>query len=173
MQSMRRRAMDMDPPLLEMQDTTHQVANGRLVIQQRDRAVTLDSPASGVLVMLPAFDRGEGTPLLSSIIEEDIQERIAHVLSFLATTLDALDTAPRITHVVPIAALFGVDYVGWRTRAERDANPNMMTMNMLGSGNPFVHLDPPAIARHALRAERHEVAADFTALLRDRSRQHR
>jgi TIR domain len=172
MQSMRRRAMDMDPPLLEVQDTTHQVANGRLVIQQRDRAVTLDSPASGVLVMLPTFDRDGGTALLSSIIEEDIRERIAHVLSFLAATLDALDTANRMTYVVPIAALVGVDYVGWRTRAERDANPNMMTMNMQGSGTPFVLLDPPAIARHALRAERHEVAADFTALLRDRSRQY-
>lgn len=173
MQSLRRRAMDMDPPLLEMQDTSHQAANGRLVIQQRDRAITLDSPASAVVVMLPAFDRGRGAPLLSSIIEEDLQERIAHVLAFLAETLGALDTANRITHVVPIAALVGADYVGWRTRAERDANPNMMAMNMQGSGNPFVQLDSPAITRPALIAEQHEIAADFTALLRDRGRQNR
>jgi hypothetical protein len=111
--------------------------------------------------------------LLPSIIEEDLQEWVAHVLAFLAATLDALDTGNRISHVVPIAALFGVDHLGWRTRAERDANPNMMTMNIWGSGNSAVQLDPPAITRHALSAERHEIAADFTALLRDRSQRHR
>jgi hypothetical protein len=103
---------------------------------------------------------------LSAVIEEDVKSDIEAVLLFAAQLLARIDPDERLTHYAPVVALIGSSHGAWRTRAEHEASPDSMTMNIGALGQIAANLSPPARTRLALARDAKEIAEDLTILLR-------
>jgi hypothetical protein len=140
--------------------------SARLVQEHGVAVVAVDEEGS-LLVVQPAIERHEWRSTgITSIIEEDIQERLARTLRFGGRVLDHIDGAQRLTHVAVVVAMRGVGHMPWRTRAEQQRNPNAATMSMRGSEHVAVTLSPPVRRRPALLHDTERLAEDFSVRLR-------
>jgi hypothetical protein len=145
--------------------TTSAMSGNSLIIKQTRSWLALD--AEGTVVVLWPLRRGAQPRGLSAVIEEDVRSDIEGALRFIDRLLGVIDARGGITHVAPVVALLAAGYGAWRTRAEQEASPNSMTMNITAGDEPAVaRLSPPARLRAALRDEPAELAADLTVLLR-------
>jgi hypothetical protein len=155
-------------PVLDLSNATRTEHTPRSVTLRQDRAfVTVDSRGT-VAVGGPASE--DPRAMLPTIIEEDIRDRLERAIRFTARVLDRFDGQGRLTHLTPIAALVGAGAIGWRTRAEHQANPNSMRISsgLMRSGHStrlLARLDPPVRPRTALEAEAATLAEDLTVHL--------
>ena len=154
-----------DPAVLDPSSgTTNRIVDNALLLEQETASILL-TPDGSVRITTPARtpERKMG---LSVLIEEHIQECILDSLRFAAQTLDRIDPVNRFTDVVPVAALLGAGYSGWRTRAEHEAEPSSMAVGMGQPERAVVHLDPPTRKRAALSQAAGQVSEDLLVLLR-------
>lgn len=143
-------------------ETRTTLDRGSLVVAQHQGRIVLD--ADGTLVIAgPAETPND---FMSSLIQEDIVDRLATALRFAGAVLDRLDAGGRVTDVAPAAALARLSYTSWRTRADAQREHGRLTMNVQGDELVVVTLRPPSRRRRALTAEATEIAADLAELLR-------
>jgi hypothetical protein len=135
-----------------------------LVVSQRNAEMTLNEQGS-VRVSRPARDTGSqpGTAI-PSIVEEDVQERVAAAIRYAGWLLDRVDSAHRLSRVAVGCRLVGAGYMPWRTRAEVAASPNRADMNL--SGRESAESKPVVLARAALLLDTVRQAQDITVRLR-------
>jgi hypothetical protein len=143
----------------------------------RGHALELVQPRASILldergtirVLQPAEQETDplGRVAISSIIQEDVKERIERSIRFAGATLEHIDAPRRVSDVVIVVALVGAGSMPWRTRAEQAASPNQATMSMLGSREVVpVELAPARRPRAALLQQADRLAEDLTVLLR-------
>jgi hypothetical protein len=169
---LQREAMFSVNATLDPQAATKPSINGdRLQITQDAAEVAIH--ADGTILISRAAVSSSGvnrTGVITSIVEEEMRERIAGALRFALEVLDRIDPSHRITDVVAAAALRDAGHTPWRTRAEVTASPGSATMPMGSGDNGPVTLSPPMVRRVALVHEADRIAEDLAVLLR---RQHR
>ncbi len=166
----RREALFGVVPVLDPDEGTKPSIQGNaLVVEQSRSSVFIDELGSIRLIQPARRTEARGRGELPVLLQEDIQERIARGLRFAALLLDQVDPIHRITDVVPVVALVGVGSMGWRTRAEHEAQPNTYPAGH-GSSTVQVHLTPAAHKRATLTHETDRLAEDFTVLLRRQMR---
>jgi len=136
-----------------------------LVIEQAGASLRIDE-AGTVRLLLPARheDRSARNGI-SSIIEEEVRERLERALRRGGTVLDRLDRARHRTDIAVVVALLGGGWLPWRTRAEQAANPGTATMGT-GGDRLIVPERPLVRSRAAFARERSALALDLTVLLR-------
>jgi hypothetical protein len=128
--------------------------------------VRLDEAANLVVVQKALEESAWRAGTISSLIEEEITERIVRAIRFSARVLGHVDPAQRVTHVVPVVGLRGGGYMPWRTRAEQERSPNAATMGMGNADHIVVALSPPVRRRAALAHDVQRLAEDLTVRLR-------
>ena len=136
------------------------------LVQEHGVAVAALDEEGSLLIVQPAVDREVWRSVIASIIEEEIQERVARVLRFSGQILDHVDGAQRLTHVAVVVAMRGAGHMPWRTREEQQRSPNAATMSMRASEEVAVTLSPPVRRRAALLYDTQRLAEDFVVRLR-------
>ena len=136
---------------------------GTISLSQPDGRLFSLSENGNLLLSMPAISRSGGIPC---VLIEDVEDILLRALGLAAHTLEAIDSAGKLSRVVVAARVSDMDYVAWRTRAEHAASPNTVTHNLFGNAQPeAITLSPPDMARAALRYDRQAIAVDLTALL--------
>lgn len=92
------------------------------------------------------------------IVEEVVQERLGTALDFAAGVIDRVDRTQRLTNLIVMVPLSGVEHRGWRTRAQHASNPNSVQM-----GHGGMRERPPI----TLTIRRAALGLDRTALIED------
>ncbi|TFL15301.1 DUF4062 domain-containing protein [Pusillimonas caeni] len=144
------------------------IESGELVLQQPNGTrIQLNEQGSIFLRVPLASQKGSANQNLHSvfaIIEEHVQKAIESAIAYGAWVFDHIDDTHRLSHVAIAASLDASDFLGWRTQAEQDANPNSGTMRLGQSEDRLpVQVDRP---RAALRFEAHDLAEDLLVPLR-------
>jgi hypothetical protein len=147
--------------------TTTRVVGGVIVVAQEGGArVSIDARGT-ITVMTPANRPRERDDWMPALIEEDLREDIAQAIRFALATLDrVLDRNERLSDIAITAVIRDPGHAGWRTRAERDRNPNRSEINMHAKEVITARLDPLTRKRAAARQQVEHLAADLTATLR-------
>jgi len=136
-----------------------------LVIEQEGASLRIDE-AGTVRLLLPARHEGPYARLgLSSLIEEEVRERLERALRLGGTVLNRLDRARHLTDIAVVVALLGGGWLPWRTRADQAANPGTTPMGT-GGDRLIVPERPLVRSRAAFARERSALALDLTVLLR-------
>lgn len=135
-----------------------------LRLVQPDAEVWLTEDGT-VGVMQPAQTSSGGVGL-SAIVHEDVEERLGAGLGYIADVLDHVDSLRRLSDVTWVAGLIRGGHGAWRSRAEHQASPHQMSMNIQGRDWILVPAVPRRVPRPALRARRAELAADLAVQLR-------
>ena len=140
-----------------------------LVLSQEGVSIEISS-AGDLVVHQAAIEASRDSLELPALIEEDVRQSLVVGLNFATTILGSIDSVHRLSHVAIIAALTGVSYQAWRTRAEHAASPNAITMGW--SQDPaIVHLNPGVRKRAEIGQRTEELADDLTVLLRHELKQ--
>jgi hypothetical protein len=137
-----------------------------LVIEQADASIHVDE-AGAIRLLVKATTEGERRGAFDSsvLIEEDVRHRIGVGLRFAAWGLDQIDARKTVTEVAIVAGLVGASYMGWRTRAEHDADP---TSYQAGRADDRVVVPPTpfVVSRCGYRRRVASLAEDLMVLLR-------
>jgi Domain of unknown function (DUF4062) len=137
-----------------------------LAIRQANAEITLDEDGS-IRISRPARDtapRGRIASGISSLVEEDVRDRIAAALRYTGWLLDHIDGSHRLTRVGLACRLDGIGYMPWRTREEVAASPNQASISMTGIESAD---SPPVILpRVALLFDGTAKAEDITVRFR-------
>jgi len=147
--------------------TDTSIKGDAISLKQRDSgaAVTL-SETGDIMVAQPATRRQQNwVSGIPSIVEEEITEGVTRALRFVVQVLDRINLHQRISHVAPVAALREAAYLPWRTREERDHNPNTVMCNSLGQDQVEAVLSPPTCMRAALSNDTTRLSQDLTIKL--------
>ncbi|MGH3275058.1 MAG: hypothetical protein ACRDNZ_12150, partial [Streptosporangiaceae bacterium] len=95
-----------------------------LLIRQQNAEITVNEQGS-VRVSRPGRDAGsQPTTSIPSLIEEEVQDRVAAAIHFAGWLLERVDQTHRLSRVALGCRLDGVGYMPWRTRAEVAASPS-------------------------------------------------
>lgn len=140
-----------------------------LVLRQERGAAIRVTEEGSISLRLPLDEQhplGRGFDGTSGmvILEEAVQQRLGTALDFAAGVIDRVDRTQRLTHLIVTARLTGVEYRGWRTRAQHASNPNSVQM-----GHGGMRERPPiilAIRRAALGLDRAALIEDILVPLR-------
>ena len=100
---------------------------------------------------------GVGIP---SLVEEDVQDRVADAIHYAGWLMDHVDPTHRLSRVALGCRLDGVGYLPWRTRAKAAASPNSASMNL--SGRESAKSAPVVLPRAALLLDGARQAEDIT-----------
>jgi hypothetical protein len=100
------------------------------------------------------------------LIEEDVRDAIASAVRFSAWLLGEKDSVRRLSECVVLAALAEAGYLGWKTRAEHDANPNRVSTSVSSADFVLVPEQPRVRGRASIHNEEEEIAEDLVARLR-------
>jgi len=118
--------------------------------------VPLDEPRTG--------GRGFDPMNTMVIIEEEVQQRLGTALDYAADVIDHVDRTQRLMQLVVAARLSGVEYRGWRTRAQHASNSNSVQIGHSGTRErPPIIL---SVRRAALGLERSTLVDDILVPLR-------
>ena len=135
-----------------------------LVLAQESVSIEISSTGD-IVVRQAAVTAGRDSLELAALIEEDVRESLGVALKFATTILDRIDSVHRLSHVAIIAALTGVSYQPWRTRAEHARSPNAGTLGWT-QDHTMVHLNPHVRTRAEISQRADELAHDLMVLLR-------
>lgn len=141
-----------------------------LVIQQNHSSVLLTQLGDVRIIQPTQREHERRSSYLPALIEEEVLEGIARALRFTAWLLDRVDPNRRLGSVAPLVALAGAGYMGWLTKAERDAHPNSVSMGIGGHDMTVATLTPMARPRPSLGSQAAVMAEDLTVLLKREKR---
>jgi hypothetical protein len=138
------------------------IEQGALVLQQEQGArLQLDEHASLLLRLPLAQAQRSGFPVL---LEEMVQQLLAHALTYSNWVLEHVDPTQRLSHIAAAARIGGSNTLAWRTQREQDASPNSISLDMsYGQVRPAVHVSEP---RAALRLNSARLIEDLLVPLR-------
>lgn len=160
-------ALFVEPKLFSKSKGVEHSIDGSTLVVEQERGARIRLDENGSLVLSLPLERTEGARRngfgVFAIIEEDVLRELAAAMAFSAWLLDRIDPTQRVTHVALAASIEASDYMGWRTQAEQDANPNSGTMRMGNAKQPVSSTDRP---RAALRFQAIELAEDLMVPLR-------
>lgn len=88
------------------------------------------------------------------------------MLRFANVILNFIDRDCKLSGVVPLVTLSGIQSMPWRTRAEQAASPNSAPVSIYSRNQPVVSLTPALQDRGDLGRRAKQWAEDFTVLLR-------
>jgi Domain of unknown function (DUF4062) len=140
------------------------VSGTALTVRQANADITVDEHGD-VRVSRPGRDAGGQRGVgISSLVEEDVRDRVAEAIHYAGWLLDRIDPTRRLSRVALACRLDGVDHLPWRTRAEVAASPNSAPMNL--SGRESADSPPVLLSRAALLMDGTRQAQDITVRLR-------
>ncbi|GFE76154.1 DUF4062 domain-containing protein [Novosphingobium sp. TCA1] len=149
--------------------TVSRLDGSDLVVSQ-DRGAAIRVTEQGAVALRLPLDAppssGRNLDLMSGmvIVEEAVQERLGTALGFAASVIERIDPTQRLTHLVVVVRLTGVEHRGWRTRAQHASNPNSLVMGHGGvSDRPPIVLP---VRRAALGLDRGALIEDIVVPLR-------
>jgi hypothetical protein len=105
-----------------------------LVIRQANAEIALDEQCS-IRISRPARvagGRAHAAPGITSLIEEDVRDRVADASHYAGWLLDYVDPTRRLSRVALACCLDGVGYMPWRTRQEAAASPDRANIGLSG-----------------------------------------
>ena len=157
-----------DAVLSHSYGTDTSISGDAIILEQRDSGAKITLSETGaIMVAQPATTQHDTwPPVIPSIIEEEITERVMRALRFAARVLDHVDPRQRVSHVAVAVALLEAGYLPWRTREERDRNLNSATMGFGGRDQIEAALSPPTRTRAALSSDTIQLSQDLTVRLR-------
>lgn len=138
---------------------------GSLVLrQERGPSVRLTEEGS-ILVRLPLRNTSDARMGgMDAIIQETVEERLRLALGYADWLLQHVDPSQRATHIAVGTRLVHTSYRPWRTLAEHQASPQVMSVDMHNEAKSEpVHLVKP---RAALRVERARLIEDLIVPMR-------
>ena len=151
--------------LFAVEAGTQTVVSGDwLVLSQEDTSIEVNS-AGDLVVQQAAVAASRDSLELATLIEEDVRQSLVVALKFATTILDRIDSVHRLAHVAIIAALTGVSYQAWRTRAEHAASPNAGALGWT-QDRIMVHLRPGVRTRAEIGQRADDLAHDLMVLFR-------
>ncbi len=153
------------PVFVGTEGVQYEVSKGALIIEQRSASVLVDPLGSVRILVPPRQDDGGRSFDLPVLIEEDVEERLLRSLRLAGWVLDRIDPSRRIGDVVPVAALLGQGYWGWKTRVEHERSRGTMQMGQAGE-RILAQLTPASRRRTALLHDTQTLGRDLTVLLR-------
>lgn len=148
--------------------TRTDLRSGWLVLSQETTSLEINS--TGQIVIRRLATRPRDHIELAALIEEDIESQLVLALQFAAALLERVDSLRRLSHVVVIAAVTGLSYEPWRTRAEHARSPTSGTLRTGGS-SVIAHLSPSTRPRGEMGQHSRELARDLMVLLRRQLRE--
>ena len=148
--------------------TRTDLRSGWLVLSQERASLEINS-AGHIVIRLSATGPRDYIEL-AALIEEDIESQLALALEFAAALLDRVDSVHRLSHVAVIAAVTGLSYEPWRTRAEHARSPSSGTLRT-GGASAIAHLNPSTRPRGEIGQRSRELAQDLMVLLRRQLRE--
>lgn len=138
--------------------------SGQLIFHQHSGGSFSLSENGTFKVSFPIVQTGSGWP---AIIVEDAEDALTTCFALLAHVLDLVDSGSRLARLVIALKTSGTDYVSWQTRAEYAKSGNGAQGVSYGQpGDEPVTMQPPDIARAALRYNRREISEDLISLLK-------
>jgi hypothetical protein len=140
------------------------IAGDQLILEQVDARVACTAEGSVTVALAAVPRRSPFGGSLSSLVIEEVEERLQNILAFVAGVLDELDPGQVWTEVSVTVGLLGCQHLGWRTREEAQRNPNQLSMNP-NSQDAIVDGRPPRRPRRDFRDGGEALAADLTELL--------
>jgi hypothetical protein len=140
------------------------VQGSALTIGQPDALVLVDQ-AGDICLNFPAVER-DTRAMLPALVEEDLHGALLRALRLTAWIADRIDPTTKLTHVAPVVALLGGNFLGWRTREEQSRHPNEMTISITVGDRVVVELAPAVRPRQSLAYDAAQMAEDFVVLLR-------
>lgn len=140
-----------------------------LRIAQERASVAIDGQGS-ICILQPATSQS-GRMMLSTLVQEEILQKIENALRFAGRILDDIDGPRRLSDVVPVAALLNAGFMPWKTQQEYEREPNSATMSG-ATDRVVVHLTPASRKRAGLLNTSRELAEDLMVLLRRELRSH-
>lgn len=160
-------ALFVEPKLFSKSKGVEQRIEGSALVLEQESGAKIELAEDGSLLLSLPLEPTDGRRLNGfggfAIIEEDVLRELAAALAFAAWLLEKIDPTHRVTHVALAASIEASDYMGWRTQAEQDANPNSGTMRM---GNAKQPVSSTGCPRAALRFKAIELAEDLMVPLR-------
>ena len=154
-----------DGPILDSREGTEVSVEGNmLVFSQQPCSFSVREDGSILFITRIRFtDQG-----LPTIIQEDVHDCIERFLNFSCAVLTSIDPTNRLSHCVPSVLITEAGFLEWRTRAEHEANPNSVAINIHNNSESLssVSLLPPHRTRSALRLNSGDLAEDLTVKLR-------
>jgi hypothetical protein len=114
--------------------------------------------------MLRAKSPGSPPRGIPSLIEEEVQDRVAAAIHYAGWLMEHVDPTHRLSRVALGCRLDGVGYMTWRTRAEVAASSSQAPMNL--SGRESAESEPVVLPRAALLHDVARQAEDITVRLR-------
>lgn len=137
------------------------VEGNAIVLSQPSQWISVHG--DGSIVINASVSSGE---MHLALIEESVREVIQRAIGLSNDILTEIDELGRVRHVCVAAAVLAGNYLGWRTRAEENANPHSIETGWGQEERPPVFLDPAVRPRASIRSHSAEIAEDLTILLR-------
>ncbi len=105
-------ALYREVPIFDDTKGTQSKIEGHTLVLSQNTAVLQLVERGGICITLPAMDERDprdfrGMAALSSLIEEDVQDRLQRALRFAGWLLDQVDPVKRLSDVAIVAGLFG------------------------------------------------------------------
>jgi hypothetical protein len=146
-----------------------QLDGGVLSVAQ-ERGAALSLAEDGLIVIRQPLDeplqrnlRGMDLGGTMVVIQEAVQQRLSTALGFAEAVLDRIDATERVTHVGIAAQVAGAEHRAWRTRAQNDASPGSLRIDMgARDRGPVIKV----VRRAALRVDRARLVEDLLVPLR-------
>jgi hypothetical protein len=165
---MQREAVYGDHPVLDSQQGMQAPAvhGTTLLIGQANAQIALDEQGN-IRVSRPGRDmsrEARGAGGISSLVEEDVRDRVADGIRYAGWLLNRVDPTNRLSRVALACRLDGINSLPWRTRAEVTASPNAASMSL--SGSETADSQPVILPRAALLFDTARLAEDITVRLR-------
>jgi hypothetical protein len=146
------------------QGVQESVSGVSLAVRQPNAEITVDERGS-IRVSRPGRDAGGWRGVgITSLIEEDVRDRVAAAIRYAGWLLDRIDPTHRLSRLALACRLDGVGYLPWRTRAEAAASPNAASMR--SPGQEAADSSPVILPRTALLMDGAGQAEDVTVRLR-------
>lgn len=155
--------------LSRRRETTDRIQDDMVVISQDGASIQV-TRGGAIRVVQDAGARHaeQNYGLPGDVLVEDVHDRTVQGIRCAIAVLDLVDQAGQVRDLVVTCAFLEPGYITWRTRRERDANPNQGSM--LAPGQVVYQIEPRPVQRTRLVELADQIAEDFVATIDGRVR---
>lgn len=165
--AIQQQALFVEPKIFSKSKGVRERIDGSTLVIEQERGASIRLDEDGSVFLTLPLQQPDGSRRNAfgafAIIEEDVLRELSAAIAFCAWLFEKIDPTQRVTHVALAAFIEASDYMGWRTQAEQDANPNIGTMRMGNAQQPISSTDRPRVS---LRFQATELAEDLMVPLR-------